>query len=138
MKSQFVLWLFLPTLVIAFTGCDIKPEPSNGTYAGSVYVLYNSALGGINTVKFKDDTVVFDGQLFTGEAPAARLQKDTRNVVGEHSSKIVSDPSFTRVFYDIKGTTGILLGVIAGELYVHVYEFHMEDRPSTRTFKKQE
>jgi hypothetical protein len=110
---------------------------ANGRYSGTKWVLYEYALNGVNTIVFGNNTVTLTGSLFTGKSRTAWLRNDSRDVVGEHTSRI-GDYDYTGsnpVYYDYNNGNGILLGRISGdELYVLV-----EDKGSaysTRTFKK--
>ena len=132
------IWLGILALVFGMTvvGCDI-PSNENGEYSGTTWVLYEYALNGVNKIAFSNDTVTFTGSLFAGKSRTAQLRYDSRNVVGEHSSRI-DDYDYTGsipVYYDINNGAGILLGRISDdELYVHV-----EDKGSsysTRMFRR--
>jgi hypothetical protein len=109
---------------------------TNGDYAGRTFVLYDSALGGLNTVSVHNNTISFEGDLFTNQSYAAWLKNDTRNIDGEeYSSTIITDNStgWVTAYYDVQGISGITLGRITSSgLYVQVIDPTSQN--TTRTF----
>jgi hypothetical protein len=138
---KIVSWGITVFILFSLISCagekfEEEVDVTNGGYAGRTFVLYDSALGGLNTVFVHNNTISFEGDLFTNQSQAAWLKNDSRNIDGkEYSSAIITDNStgWVTAYYDVQGISGITLGRITSSgLYVQVIEPASQN--STRTF----